>query len=174
MEYWVYLDGEKRGPYSLNELKILSIPPYTLVWREGLSQWTEAKDLEELAPIFINVAQPPKYEEDPSVEENTSSATPPPYIPTTPTSTFSQYNNIRHDIPKSPPTYLVWAILSTFCCCFPLGIVALVYSLGVKSRFDSGNYEGAQKYSERTALWVIIAFVLGLMFAPLRILLTFI
>ena len=170
MEYWIYLDEEKRGPYSLSELKILSIPPSTLVWREGLHQWIEAKDLEELAPIFMS--GPPKFEGDSSTEDSTSSVTPPPFIPTTSASTTSQYNNIEHNILQSPPTYLVCAILSTFCCCLPFGIVALVYSLGVKSRFDSGNYEGAKKYSERAALWVILAFVFGLMFAPRRILFT--
>jgi hypothetical protein len=69
---------------------------------------------------------------------------------------------------KSPPTYLVWAILSTFCCCLIPGIIAISYALGVKSKFDSGDYEGADKYSERAALWVILSFVLGLLMMPLQ------
>ncbi len=74
----------------------------------------------------------------------------------------------------SPPTYLVWAILSTLCCCQIFGIVAIIYSIRVKTKFDEGDYDCAEKYSERAALWVILSFVIGLVLMPLQIMLSLI
>lgn len=68
--------------------------------------------------------------------------------------------------PKCPPTYLVWSILITLCCCNVAGLVPLVYGSIVSSRFRAHDYEGARKASRITEWWVIIAFVLGLMMFP--------
>jgi len=61
-----------------------------------------------------------------------------------------------------PPNYLVWSILLTVLCCNPVGIVAIVCGAGVKSKFYSGNIEGARRASETTAWWVAISIVTGL------------
>ena len=49
---------------------------------------------------------------------------------------------------KMPEDYLVWSILTTVFCCQPLGIVAIVYSAKVESRFLCGDYDGAQEASD--------------------------
>ncbi|MCM1369252.1 MAG: CD225/dispanin family protein [Candidatus Amulumruptor caecigallinarius] len=60
-----------------------------------------------------------------------------------------------------PPTYMVWSILATVCCCIAGGVVAIFYSASVSSKFYARDYEGAEKASERAQLWIIIAIVAG-------------
>jgi hypothetical protein len=56
------------------------------------------------------------------------------------------------------PNHLVWAIISTLCCCWPMGIVAIVYAAQVDSKLASGDYEGAVSSSNNAKLWSWISF----------------
>lgn len=72
-------------------------------------------------------------------------------------------------IPPCPPTYLVWAIIVTVCCCTPLGIVAIIYAANIKNAYYRGDYIKAQRNSSRAQAWIIAAVVLGLMYIPVQI-----
>lgn len=61
-----------------------------------------------------------------------------------------------------PPNYLVQAILITLCCCLPLGIVAIIFSTQVNSKFAAGDIAGAMEASRQAKMWCWIAFGLGL------------
>jgi len=64
-----------------------------------------------------------------------------------------------------PPTYLVWAILmAVFCCTIP-GIIAIIFSAQVSSRYAVGNIEGARRSSRNAEIWIIVSFVLGIISA---------
>lgn len=76
--------------------------------------------------------------------------------------------NSRHNL-TCPPRYLAWAIITTLIFCLPLGIVAIVFSSKVRRLYNSGDYEGAVRASERTAWWSNVAFVVGLMWLPFQI-----
>ena len=60
-----------------------------------------------------------------------------------------------------PPNYLVWAILSTFFCCLPLGVVSIVFAAQVNSKFNVGDYAGAQDSSRKARLWALWSTILG-------------
>jgi len=77
-----------------------------------------------------------------------------------------------------PQNYLVWAILTTVLCCLPLGVVSIVYSTQVNSKWAMGDIAGAQDASAKAkkfAIWSAIAqaiaavlgFVIWLVFAVL-------
>lgn len=68
--------------------------------------------------------------------------------------------------PKSPPTNLVWAIISTLMCCLPAGVVAIVYSVKVMNKYNAGDFEGAERASEVSAWWCIASIVLGIISMP--------
>ena len=55
MKEYYYSDGEgtKVGPISLAQLKKRKITEDTLVWYEGMSDWTNASELPELQELFI-------------------------------------------------------------------------------------------------------------------------
>ncbi len=45
--YYIRLDNQYEGPYTLDELKQLDLKRSTYVWRKGIPDWTKAGDLEE-------------------------------------------------------------------------------------------------------------------------------
>lgn len=63
-----------------------------------------------------------------------------------------------------PPTYMVWAVISTVCCCLPLGVVAIFFAAQVSTKYYARDFEGAKKASERAELWIILAIALGVAF----------
>lgn len=58
--------------------------------------------------------------------------------------------------------YLVLSIISTICCCIPFGIVAIVFSAKINSAVTMGNMEEARKAAKTARIWIIAAFVLGI------------
>lgn len=66
-----------------------------------------------------------------------------------------------------PSTYLALAIIMAIFCCTVPGIVAIIFSSQVASRYANGDYEGARKASRNTEIWIIVSFVLGVMSATL-------
>ncbi len=66
-----------------------------------------------------------------------------------------------------PPTYLVWSVIMTVLCCLVPGIVAIIFSSQVSTKYYSGDLEGAKKASRNAEIWIIISFVLGVLSATL-------
>ncbi len=62
----------------------------------------------------------------------------------------------------TPPNYLVWAILSTLFCCWPTGIVAIVFAAQVSSKMQAGDLDGARRASSNAKMWTWITAGLGL------------
>jgi heme/copper-type cytochrome/quinol oxidase subunit 2 len=64
--------------------------------------------------------------------------------------------------PNQPPdNYLVWAILSTVCCCLPLGIVSIIKSSNVNTLWAQGLYEQAHKSAADAKKFAIISAVVS-------------
>ena len=159
MKYWIIVNGTQLGPMDLAQL--INTPrfgPESPVWREGLADWTTASRLQETAVLF---RRPQPYQQP--GQQAYGMPQPAPYR------TYAPGEPMPGERPAMPPTYLVWAILATLCCCLPGGIVALVYSSRVSPLYNSGDYEGARRASERAGLWVIISFVAGIIWAPFYI-----
>ncbi len=68
-----------------------------------------------------------------------------------------------------PPTYTLWAVIMTICCCLVPGIIAIVYSSQVSTRYLAGDIEGSRRASRRAEGWIIASFVLGVMSATLYV-----
>lgn len=47
-EYYLGVDGQRRGPFSLEELRAQNVGATSLVWHKGLAAWTKAEELPEL------------------------------------------------------------------------------------------------------------------------------
>ncbi len=80
-----------------------------------------------------------------------------------PTSPFGPPTGIR------PKNWLVESILVTLFCCLPLGIVGIVNASSVNSRFDAGDYAGAERASKEAGKWTKIGFFIGLVLGILYI-----
>lgn len=81
------------------------------------------------------------------------------------------YNYQQHEpqTPKCPPTYLALSIILTILCCQITGVIAIIYSASVSSKYRAGDYMGAQKASDRAGVWCIVSIVLGLIALPVII-----
>ena len=54
-----------------------------------------------------------------------------------------------------PPTYLVWAILSTVLGFAPLGVASIVFAARVNNKWAIGDLAGAQSSSEKAKMFAI-------------------
>lgn len=73
-------EGDKHiGPFTLTDLKDKKISQDTLIWYEGLTDWTTANSIDELKPLFV-ITPPPIKKQDTPKEE----VTPPPIITSIP------------------------------------------------------------------------------------------
>ena len=52
MQVWIHLNGIQQGPYTLDQLRLLSLDPTTPVWYEGLPQWMPAGKAPLTATMF--------------------------------------------------------------------------------------------------------------------------
>ncbi len=56
-----------------------------------------------------------------------------------------------------PPARLGWAIFCTIFCFTPLGIVAILKSTQVKTKWALGDWEGARSASRSAKTWCLLA-----------------
>ena len=56
MNCFIIVNDQQQGPFTIDELKLRGIAPDTLVWAEGMPQWTSASQVDELKTIFQNEA----------------------------------------------------------------------------------------------------------------------
>lgn len=64
-----------------------------------------------------------------------------------------------------PKSWLVESILATLFCCLPFGIAGIVNAAKVESRFNAGDYAGAESASQAAKKYTMIAFIIGLVVA---------
>ncbi|KAA0706214.1 hypothetical protein E1301_Tti019733 [Triplophysa tibetana] len=61
-------------------------------------------------------------------------------------------------------TYLAWSIFNTLCCCFPLGIAAIVFSCRADTAIKSGDTTKASDSSRTARNLNIAGMVIGIIF----------
>jgi hypothetical protein len=52
MHFYISINNQKSGPFSLNDLSKQKINPDTLVWSAGMDNWLPAKDVPELQELI--------------------------------------------------------------------------------------------------------------------------
>lgn len=62
-KYYIEIDGHQSEPLSFEKLKARNISKETLVWHEGLKDWTKAGNMEELQGLFRTM--PPALHQSP-------------------------------------------------------------------------------------------------------------
>ncbi|MBK8500481.1 MAG: CD225/dispanin family protein [Flavobacteriales bacterium] len=60
--------------------------------------------------------------------------------------------------PIRPKNWLVESILVTLLCCLPFGIVGIVNAANVNTRYDAGDFVGAERASAEAGRWTKIGF----------------
>jgi hypothetical protein len=78
-------------------------------------------------------------------------------------------HNVGFGAATRPKTYLMEAILATLLCCLPFGVVSIVYAAQVDSQFSAGDYQGAQRASDKAKTWYHVALISGLVVGAIAI-----
>ena len=147
--YHVGRNGQQTGPFSIDQLKAMAangdLLPTDLVWKEGMAGWEPASTLPGVFESAA-VAATPTYPAAPAPQ-------PAPVAQAT----------VLPPAGTQVENYLVWAILSTICCCIPFGIPAIVFASQVNSKLALGDVAGAREASRKAKMWCWIAFGAGLL-----------
>ena len=146
MDYHIARNNQKLGVFPEQEVRARlqsgETLPTDLVWCEGMSNWRPAAEVFMAPPVVVPPAPAP------AGEPPVVTSLPAPAAPLQPR-------------PPKPDNYLVWAILSTLFCCIPFGIVSIVYSAQVDSKYAMGDYAGAQASAGQAKVWFWVAAILG-------------
>ena len=59
MEFYIFTNNVKQGPYHLDELSAKNVTADTMVWAVGFSNWKPAKQIPELADLLSNLPPEP-------------------------------------------------------------------------------------------------------------------
>jgi GYF domain 2 len=59
-KYYLHNGTSQQGPFDLEELKAMKVTSETLIWFEGLPDWSSADKIEELKPL-LNTSVPPPF-----------------------------------------------------------------------------------------------------------------
>ena len=62
-KFYIVINREKRGPFSIDELKTMNITPKTKVWCKGMTNWDDAENVYSLKDIIVDVPTTPYIEE---------------------------------------------------------------------------------------------------------------
>ena len=185
MQYYIIINGAQMGPYSKEELQLQNLTSATLVWRQGLEEWTPAGNLEELSEVLyanplkeeIRVENPPVY--PPHSPYNPQGNYPygnpapnPPYgnpaygTPNQPQPPYGQppYNPADYYVPHT--SWMAWAIVATvigFCTtCIGgiLGIIAIVNASKAEKFYNMGLRDQGDSANATAKTLTIIALVI--------------
>ena len=57
-KFYIHIDDQQQGPFSIDELKELKITRETMVWFDGADNWKKATEVEDLQEFFKSVPPP--------------------------------------------------------------------------------------------------------------------
>lgn len=167
--YYAMIGSERVGPMSLAELRNLPLTPSTPVWRTGMPNWADASTFPELADRF-GMMPPPSQAPSPAYGGGYGQPAGGGYQQPSPGYQQGAYNpgyGNNDGRPPMPDNYLAWSIVATLLCCLPTGIVAIIYSSKVSSRYNEGDYDGALRAASSAKTWCIVSVVAALLWVVL-------
>ena len=149
--YYITPDNQRGGPVLPEKFAEKGITVDTLVWKRGMSDWQPAGKLDEVKDYVL-----PSHQASASGSNEQELSTTPNFAV-----------GGKYYLPK-PDNYMVWAILSTVCCCLPLGIVAIIKASKVNTLYYTGQYEEAVLQADSARNWATWAAVAGIIFSFLN------
>lgn len=72
--------------------------------------------------------------------------------------------SFNYNTPVKPFNWLVPAILVTLFCCNYLGVVGVVYAARVETKYNLGDYVGAENDARQAKLWTLVPLAIGVVF----------
>lgn len=193
-KYFAMIDGEQRGPYTLEQLPGSGVTPETYVWCKGMADWQQAADVADICRYYRNRLFDMAHPQSPSrdiedVARDTISGD-------LAGGSQDQFMGWRTNFPmpeddtdinERPQSMVPYAVFATFLCCPVTGLVAVYFAMmaqrywreatrdeekggGIKNMLDEKDRRHlkrmAHDYTRQGKMWVGITFFMGfLMYA---------
>lgn len=165
-------NNQRRGPFTLEQIRSFNLQPNTLIWYKGLTEWTPICQAPLTSSFYMPVAPQPQQQPQAPVNGYQQQPQAPGYQqppqapvngyqqqPQAPGYGYQQQSPLQ--APEKPDTYMVWAILTTLFCCLPLGVVSIVYASKVDTLYFAGRYDEAEDASRNAANWALWSAIVG-------------
>lgn len=141
--YFVMIDGERRGPFTLDALHEAGVTPDTYVWTKGMDDWEQAADVADICRfyrqrIFDKMHPVPDHKGEPQLPQ--VEETPPPGSGGYP---FPMPPDEPENPDLPPASLLAVSVLLTLLCFPPTGFVAIYYSMMSRKAWDQWTKGGA-------------------------------
>lgn len=174
MKYYAMIEGERKGPFELDELIEIGVRPSTWVWAKGMTDWKRADEVGDICRLFRRrlavLAHPqatlPAPPPAPQAEEK----------PQNQALRFWPEVEEKVDYDSKPLSVLPAAIFVTLMC-FPLtGFVSIFYAVATGAKWKrsediTDNPEErhrlrveAHNASRLSQMWLGITIFLGMAF----------
>ena len=172
MNYWIIVNGQQKGPFTIEQLRWQKITPQTDVWGDGMPNWTKASQVPELQSLFTAGAAQPSQQAAAPQQQQTQQQ----YQQQQTQQQYQQpQQQSQQQISAYPPnSHVAESILVMLFCCMPFGIVALVHATMVRMCYDRGDYTAAMQHSQTASKWLKIGFFIGLAVIVLYAILVFV
>lgn len=196
-QYFIIVDGQQKGPYPREVLRMQGMTPDTYVWREGMDGWAQASSMPELTALFAEgqdsifpnseqqpqqQPQQPGYGQQPNYGPQQGYGPQQPQYGQQPYYGQQQYYGQQYGNPyqqnmgcnvRPHTNWLPWAIVSTVLNCLfscfgvIFSIIGIVQANKANSLYQMGNNMEADAANSSAKVMTIIS----LIFAGLGILL---
>lgn len=163
MKYWIIIDDRHAGPFSAQQLLDTGLTPDTLVWFEGIPDWTRAANVAELAEALQRRAMAEAEARERMIAEAEAC------LQQQPEPQPAAEPETQAITEPCPPAYIAWSIIATLLCCTVVGIPGIIFASMTKSAYYRGEIDKAKRYSEITQWFIIASIVLGAVSWPFQI-----
>lgn len=128
MDYFIVINGQQQGPFSVEALRSQQITPTTLVWAPGMTGWQQASQVAELQVLFqAQHAAPQPQQYQPTGLQGAAFQQPSSDMIAKPVDDVARSLDDGQAYRKWMPTmYMVVGIL---CCILPLVYIIKVVNL---------------------------------------------
>ena len=190
MKYYIAENGQPAGPFEPSELLAHGLTVNSLVWGEGMPNWISASQVPELMALLGGHTFNPgnldtQLPQTPPMGGQAPMPQVPPFNPQ-PSTTGTPYGQGTTNQPYAPPQYgpstnqpqnmmpktwltesIIATIVCSLCCGASVitlitGVIAIFQANGVKTKFNSGDYAGANSKSASAKMWMLITVGLGI------------
>lgn len=191
-QYFIIVDGQQKGPYPREVLRMQGMTPDTYVWREGMDGWAQASSMPELTALFAeeqetifpnSEQQPQQQPQQPGYGQQPNYGPQQGYGPQQPQYGQQPYygqpqygnpyqQNMNGNV-RPHTNWLPWAIVSTVLNCLfscfgvIFSIIGIVQASKANNLYQMGNNMEADAANSNAKVMTIISLV----FAGLGVLL---
>lgn len=182
LRYFAMMEGERVGPFTLNELADAGVGPETYVWCKGMPDWQRADEVADICRFWrqrlAGLKNPPVISETSPKESNDEEDSVHPGIGRY-TILGPEQDKLNESRPEAyntkPPSAMLFAVLVTLFC-FPLtGFVAIYYFWLSSTEWqkstqstgkDAENLRASSwGHNRQGKMWTGITFFLGIILA---------